>query len=131
MLRATAGLTGYTAQFQAEDRHLGQFRVQVGPHHHDALMRPVGLVGREQVDVGTGRRNVRQVVRAVGNAVNHGPRARRMHQVGDLPMTRRVGPAQILEQAVVRVHTGGEDQPDPVGRSRAHGATPRRPAVGR
>ena len=31
VLRAVAGLTGYTAQFRPDDHHLGQFRVQLNP----------------------------------------------------------------------------------------------------
>ena len=43
-------------------------------HHHDPLMRPIGLVGREEIDIRPKRGDIGQAVRRVGDAVDDGQR---------------------------------------------------------
>ena len=51
---------------------VGQLGGERGPDRHDALMRAVGLVGREQIDVAAERQQIGQAVRGVGDAVDDG-----------------------------------------------------------
>jgi hypothetical protein len=40
--------------------------------HHDPLMRPIGLVGREEIDVAAQRRDIGKAVRRIADAIDAG-----------------------------------------------------------
>ena len=84
-----------------------QAHAQLAADHHDPLMRPVGLVGREQIDIRAKRADIGKSVRRIGYAVDADNRTSVMRQardcrhivdlanhVGTMRKTKQLGPVQ-------------------------------------
>ncbi len=81
---AGRGETGRRISRVEEVTLVGQLGVQVPAQVHGAEVRAVDLVQGEEIDVRARRGNVRHAVRAEGHAVDDGPGAGLVDEVGDL-----------------------------------------------